>query len=42
MRRINFEIKTMLEYIDRNDNYSLAYDPNTEIFTICQAIQEDI
>lgn len=42
MRRINFEIKTMLEYIDRNDNYSLAYDPNTEIFTICEVIQEDI
>lgn len=39
MRRINFEIKTMLDYIDRNDNYSLAYDPNTEIFTICKPIE---
>jgi hypothetical protein len=39
MRRINFEIKTMLDYIDRNDNYSLAYDPNTEIFTICEPIE---
>jgi hypothetical protein len=29
-----------LEYIDRNDNYSLAYDPNTEIFTICEAMIE--